>query len=108
MTSSIFIRRKVPFSLFEVDLNKAVDTRLMEISNKLGVGLTLEEMRSVKEYFAEKRRNPTDVELQTIGQTWSEHCFHKPFKGRVNFRGKEIDGLFKTYISKPFKQINPS
>ncbi len=107
MTSSIFIRRKVPFSLFEVGLNKAVDRRLIEISNKLGVGLNLEEMRSVKEYFAEKRRNPTDVELQTIGQTWSEHCCHKTFKGKVNFRGKEIDGLFKTYISKPFKKIKP-
>ena len=107
MTSRIFIRRKVPFSLFEVGLNKAVDRRLIEISNKLGVGLNLEEMRSVKEYFAEKRRNPTDVELQTIGQTWSEHCCHKTFKGKVNFRGKEIDGLFKTYISKPFKKIKP-
>jgi phosphoribosylformylglycinamidine synthase II len=107
MTSSIFLRRKVPFSLFEVDLNKAVDRRLTEISNKLGVGLNLEEMKSVREYFTEKRRNPTDVELQIIGQTWSEHCCHKTFKGKIKFRGKEIDGLFKTYISKPFKKIKP-
>jgi phosphoribosylformylglycinamidine synthase II len=107
MTSSIFIRRKVPFSFFEVDLSKASARQLMEISNKLGIGLNLEEMKSVKEYFAEKRRNPTDVELQTIGQTWSEHCYHKTFKGKINFRGKEIDGLFKTYISKPFKKLKP-
>jgi phosphoribosylformylglycinamidine synthase subunit PurSL len=107
MTSSIFIRRKVPFSFFEADLNKASVRQLMEISNKLGIGLNLEEMKSVKEYFAEKRRNPTDVELQTIGQTWSEHCYHKTFKGKINFRGKEIDGLFKTYISKPFKKLKP-
>ena len=107
MTSSTLIRRRAPFSLFEVDLNKAVDGRLIEISDKLGVGLNLEEMKSVKQHFAKKGRNPTDVELQTIGQTWSEHCCHKTFKGKVKFRGKEIDGLFKTYISKPFKKIKP-
>ena len=107
MTSNIFIRRRVPFSLFEVDLNKAGDRRLTEISDKLGVGLNLEEMKSVKEYFGKEGRNPTDVELQTIGQTWSEHCCHKTFKGKVKFRGKEIDGLFKTYIFKPFKKIKP-
>src|SRR5512136_1051510 len=108
MTSGIFIKRKVPFSLFEADLNKAVNRRLIEISNRLGIGLNVEEMKSVKDYFAYKRRNPTDVELQTIGQTWSEHCCHKTFKGKINFNGKEIDGLFKTYISKPFKKVKPS
>jgi phosphoribosylformylglycinamidine synthase len=64
-------------------------------------------MKAVKRYFAGKRRNPTDVELQTIGQTWSEHCYHKTFKGKIRFNGEEIDSLFKTYISKATKEINP-
>jgi len=60
----------------------------------------LQEMKKVKEYFIKEGRNPTDVELQTIGQTWSEHCYHKTFKGKIMFNGKTIDSLFKTYIAK--------
>jgi phosphoribosylformylglycinamidine synthase len=47
------------------------------------------------------------VELQTISQTWSEHCYHKTFKGKIRLDGKEIDSLFKTYIAKATKEINP-
>ncbi len=108
MTSNPFIRRKTPFELFEVDLSDASDKQFIEICNKLGVGLSLEEMKCVEKYFAKKRRNPTDIEMQTIGQTWSEHCCHRTFKGKVKFRGKIIDGLFKTYISKPVKKVKPS
>ena len=45
------------------------------------------------------------MELQTISQTWSEHCCHKTFKGKIQIDGKEIDSLFKTYIAKATKQI---
>ncbi|NWG11597.1 phosphoribosylformylglycinamidine synthase subunit PurL [Candidatus Bathyarchaeota archaeon] len=101
------MRRKMSFPLFEIALLKAVDKQLLEISNELGIGLNLQEMKTVQQYFGGKRRNPTDVELQTIGQTWSEHCFHKTFKGKIEVDGKEIDGLFKTYIVKVVEEINP-
>ena len=45
------------------------------------------------------------MELQTISQTWSEHCYHKTFKGKIQLDGKEIDSLFKTYIAKATKEI---
>jgi phosphoribosylformylglycinamidine synthase len=60
----------------------------------------------VQAYFKSENRNPTDVELQTISQTWSEHCCHKTFKGKILFDGKEINSLFKTYIAKVTKEIN--
>ena len=107
MIDSLYIRRKTSFQLFEINLLKASDEQLQEISNELGVGLSLQEMKTLKEYFRRRKRNPTDVELQTIGQTWSEHCFHKTFKGRIKVEGKTIDGLFKTYIAKAAKEINP-
>jgi phosphoribosylformylglycinamidine synthase len=88
-------------------LHKATDRQLLDISNELGIGLNLQEMKAVKEYFRSKRRNPTDVELQTIGQTWSEHCFHKTFKSKIKMNGKEIDSLFETYIVKASEEINP-
>jgi phosphoribosylformylglycinamidine synthase II len=107
MTSSLYIQKEASFSLFEINLRNATEKQLLKISIGLGVGLTLNEMKLVKEYFRRKERNPTDVELQTIGQTWSEHCFHKTFKGKVTFEGKEINSLFKTYIAKPVKKLRP-
>jgi phosphoribosylformylglycinamidine synthase len=107
MTSSLYVRRKVPFQLFEINLQSASNKQLTKLSNELGIGLNLAEMKLVREYFTKRNRNPTDVELQTIGQTWSEHCCHKTFKGRIRFNGKEINSLFKTYIAKVVKEINP-
>ena len=62
-------------------------------------------MKSIQAYFKAEGRNPSDVELQTISQTWSEHCCHKTLKGKIRIDGKEIDSLFKTYIAKATKQI---
>jgi phosphoribosylformylglycinamidine synthase len=107
MTSGLYVRRKVPFQLFEINLQSASNKQLTKLSNELGIGLNLAEMKLVREYFTKRNRNPTDVELQTIGQTWSEHCCHKTFKGRIRFNGKEINSLFKTYIAKVVKEINP-
>ncbi len=107
MTSGLYVRRKVPFQLFEINLQGTSNKQLTKLSNELGIGLNLAEMKLVREYFTKRDRNPTDVELQTIGQTWSEHCCHKTFKGRIRFNGKEINSLFKTYIAKVVKEINP-
>ena len=108
MTGSLYVQRKAPFSIFEFDLQNASAGQLTTLSNELGIALSFEEMKRVKQYFVQRHRNPTDVELQTIGQTWSEHCCHKTFNGKIIFDGKEIDSLFKTYISKVVKQIKPS
>jgi phosphoribosylformylglycinamidine synthase len=63
-------------------------------------------MNAVQAYFKKENRNPSDVELQTISQSWSEHCCHKTFKGKIEFDGKEINSLFKTYLAKATKEIN--
>jgi len=104
---SLYIRKETSFPLFEVNLLEASDEQLLEISRELGIGLNMQEMKAVQGYFRKRGRNPTDVELQTIGQTWSEHCFHKTFKGKIIMDGKEIDGLFKTYIMGATEKINP-
>jgi len=107
MTGKLYVRRKTSYSIFEVNILEADDESLLKVSRELGIGLNLKEMKRVQEYFRRKGRNPTDVELQTIGQTWSEHCFHKTFKGEIKFNGKLIDSLFKTYIRKATEKINP-
>ncbi len=105
---TLFIRRETPFEVYEINMLKMNDEQLLKISQELGLGLNSEEMKTVQKYFSDRGRNPTDVELQTIGQTWSEHCFHKTFKGDVITDQGRIQGLFKTYISKATRDLNPS
>jgi phosphoribosylformylglycinamidine synthase II len=107
MSINFYIRRKTAFSLFEINTLEAADNQLQEISRELGLSLNLQEMKAVQAYFKKKGKNPTDVELQTIAQTWSEHCFHKTFKGKIRIGKTEINSLFKTYIAKATREINP-
>jgi phosphoribosylformylglycinamidine synthase len=105
---SLFTRTNAPFNLHEINTKDATDAQLAEVSGELGLGLSLQEMKQVQAYFRTQKRNPTDVELQTIGQTWSEHCYHKTFKGKIRVDGgKEIDSLFKTYIAKATREMAP-
>jgi len=105
---SLYKRTNDAFTLHEVNTADATDQQLIEVSGELGLGLSLQEMQQVQAYFKTQKRNPTDVELQTIGQTWSEHCYHKTFKGKIQLEdGKEISSLFKTYIAKVTQELNP-
>ena len=76
----LFRKRDAPFELYEVNLQHASDEELLHISETMGLALSLQEMQRIKEYFKKKRRNPTDVELQALGQAWSEHCCYKSSK----------------------------
>ncbi|MCL2172743.1 MAG: phosphoribosylformylglycinamidine synthase subunit PurL [Candidatus Bathyarchaeota archaeon] len=106
MSSNLYMQSAKVDNVLEVALARATPVELVEISNKLALGLSLDEMKTVQAYFKSENRNPSDVELQTISQTWSEHCCHKTFKGNILFDGKEINSLFKTYIAKVTKEIN--
>ncbi len=51
---------------------------------------------AIKDYFLEKeKRNPRDIELESIAQTWSEHCKHTIFAAEID---EVKDGIFKRYI----------
>ena len=69
-------------------------------------------MRAIQDHFKKEDRNPTDVELETIAQTWSEHCRHKTFRGSIRYReGKNgrpkiIRSLFKTTIAAATLKLN--
>jgi phosphoribosylformylglycinamidine synthase len=70
-----------------VPLNDADDEELLRISQRGVLALDLAEMQAVQRYFRRAEREPSDGELETIAQTWSEHCSHKTFKGRVRYQG---------------------
>jgi phosphoribosylformylglycinamidine synthase len=73
-------RRQVPFELFDIDLPAASDAELMQLSSSLGLSLSLDEMKRVREYFVARGSVPSDVELQSVAQAWSEHCCYKSSK----------------------------
>ncbi|GAB4443523.1 MAG: phosphoribosylformylglycinamidine synthase subunit PurL [Chloroflexi bacterium OHK40] len=70
-----------------VPLRHADDDELLRISREGVLALDLAEMRAVRAHFVALGRDPTDGEIETIAQTWSEHCSHKSFKARVRYRG---------------------
>ncbi|MFH1925782.1 MAG: phosphoribosylformylglycinamidine synthase subunit PurL, partial [Chloroflexota bacterium] len=69
-------------------------------------GFTAEEFQSIVDYHQKQGRNPTDVELETLAQTWSEHCVHKTFKGRFKLGGKVVDNLLKSTIMKATRELD--
>ncbi|MBQ3685487.1 MAG: phosphoribosylformylglycinamidine synthase subunit PurL [Candidatus Methanomethylophilaceae archaeon] len=73
-------KRDVPFPLYEVGLLAATDDELMQVSRDMSLSLSLDEMKVIRDYFKKEGRDPTDVELQSLGQAWSEHCCYKSSK----------------------------
>ncbi|MCL2144886.1 MAG: phosphoribosylformylglycinamidine synthase subunit PurL [Endomicrobia bacterium] len=75
-----------------IEILKLSDKQLVEFSKKNSLSLNLEEMKSVRGYFKKLKRNPTVAELETIAQTWSEHCKHKTLTGIINYKGVDSKG----------------
>ncbi|MGQ9827861.1 MAG: phosphoribosylformylglycinamidine synthase subunit PurL [Roseiflexus sp.] len=71
-----------------VPITTASDDDLMRISQAGVLSLDLEEMRAIQAYYRAEGREPTDGELETLAQTWSEHCSHKTFKGRIRYKNQ--------------------
>ena len=94
------------------------DEELVELSNTSMLALDLGEMRAIQAYFRKQQREPTDVELETLAQTWSEHCSHKTFKATIAYqeldsvgtivKEETIDGMLRQYIMRATERINPT
>jgi len=77
------------FQLVTIPLRSLNDDQLVALSREGQLYLNLAEMRTIQAHFRELGRDPTDVELETLAQTWSEHCSHKTLAGRIAYRGPE-------------------
>ncbi|MHC4697951.1 MAG: AIR synthase-related protein, partial [Planctomycetota bacterium] len=78
------------FSVRTVPLLRLDDDELKRLSRDAHLFLSLEEMWTIRDHFAALEREPTDLELETLAQTWSEHCVHKTLKGAIDYRGDDF------------------
>ena len=99
------------------------DAGLRNLSDEKVLALTVPEMHAIHAYYADPNRRheraeaglpaaPTDVELEVIAQTWSEHCKHKIFAATVEYtddKGKKevFNSLYKTFIKAATEAVRP-
>jgi len=97
------------FKLVTVPLAGKTAAELLDLSARLCLSLTAVEMQAIQRHYAALKREPTDVELEMIAQTWSEHCGHKTLRGAVDFVGpegrKQYRSLLKETIVRATEQI---
>lgn len=75
-----------------LSLDSEVLTRL---SKERGLSLNAEEMGAIQKYFRTQGRSPSDPELETLAQTWSEHCKHKTFRAAIHHVEKDAHGVLR-------------
>ena len=70
----------------EVTLIGLTDDQLTKLSRDAHLFLSLDEMQAVQQHYTKLKRNPREIELETLAQTWSEHCVHKTLKSTVKYK----------------------
>jgi phosphoribosylformylglycinamidine synthase subunit PurSL len=93
------------FQRVEVPIRGLNDQSLIDLSRAGQLALGLDEMKTIQRHFALLGRDPTDCELETLAQTWSEHCSHKTLRGRIAFQGRTIDNLLKQTIFRATEEL---
>jgi phosphoribosylformylglycinamidine synthase len=97
----------------EVDLN-VNDDELIRLgkegipekdgSRRGPLALDLISLDTIRNYFNnEEKRNPTDIELESIAQTWSEHCKHTIFAADMD--DDVAGGIYRKYIKEATRRI---
>ena len=88
---------------YQFELNivpiRELDNDALELLSKEGqLYLTLVEMQTIQKHFQELDRDPTDIELESVAQTWSEHCSHKTLAGRIAYKDGETERHFENML----------
>jgi phosphoribosylformylglycinamidine synthase II len=101
-----------------IPVRELSNDELLSLSKERRAALDLAEMQAIQNYYRSEGHDPTDVEFETIAQTWSEHCVHKTFKAKIEIRDQRevdaqgqpllstLDSLIKTYLKSATDRIN--
>ncbi len=92
-----------------IPVRSLTEAELTALSQNMKLSLSTEDMLVVQQIFNEIDREPTDVELEVIAQTWSEHCKHRIFAATIEHttggQTETIKSMYKTFIQRPSKEI---
>ena len=85
------------------------DGALERLSRDRCLALSVRELQAVRDQFAALGRDPFEIELETIAQTWSEHCCHKTLTSAVDHAGPagelRFDNLLKETVFAATKSV---
>ncbi|MHC4447752.1 MAG: phosphoribosylformylglycinamidine synthase subunit PurS, partial [Planctomycetota bacterium] len=111
-SGSTYTLRVVTVPLRDLD-----DDALLRLSREAHLFLSLDEMKAIQAEYRRLDRDPTEIELETLAQTWSEHCVHKTLKSTIRYRqspapdgapGKYVAGLDPQRAgSRPGHEVDP-
>lgn len=73
------------FEIKQIAIRDLDDAALERLSRDAHLFLSLDEMRAIRGAYRTLMREPTDIELETLAQTWSEHCVHKTLKSTIRY-----------------------
>lgn len=75
-------------SLRRVPMLNLTNAELEALSREAHLFLSLEEMKAVQAHYRARGEEPAEIELETLAQTWSEHCVHKTLKSTIRYRNE--------------------
>jgi phosphoribosylformylglycinamidine synthase len=103
--------RGYELKIIDVPIRDLDEKALVKLAADNEMFLNITEMKAIQDYFRRIGREPRDVELEMIAQTWSEHCVHKTFRSDVLVRdnaGREVErfeNLIKSTVFKATKDL---
>jgi phosphoribosylformylglycinamidine synthase subunit PurSL len=77
-----------PFTLRTVSIRDLSEEALVRFSREAHLFMSRDELLALQAHYRDLGREPTDIELETIAQTWSEHCVHKTLKSTIHYRNE--------------------
>lgn len=86
------------FEKVTVPILKLNDDELMKLSKEGQLYFSLPEMKTIQAHYEKVGREPTDIELETIAQTWSEHCSHKTLGGKIEYSDENGTRQFQSML----------
>jgi len=92
------------FDLTHVPIRELSDDQLETLSRDGHLFLDLHEMQAIRHEYQVLGREPTDIELETLAQTWSEHCVHKTLKATIHYTGPSIEGI--DWSTRPHHEVH--
>jgi phosphoribosylformylglycinamidine synthase subunit PurSL len=78
---------------------------LDKLSRDAHLFLSRDEMLAIQAHYTRLGREPREIELETLAQTWSEHCVHKTLKSTIRYTGPDLP--FASFADRPNHRIEP-